>query len=163
MRSFSSPFAALCRILAFVAVVCSTALAPGCRLNPESPAVQRFDSMTDEQFAAWQSIARTWSEAAGQQLVGSGEVELERIQAVASALRVAILAPTAPLDLSRIAAECGLDGPLALAVVATGQTLLTLRGGLQMPQNRLEALIGTIAAGLEAGALRAVQGPLQPH
>lgn len=159
-RAFA--FAAL-RIVALLALVSSTALAPSCRMSEDSPTVQTFESMTDEQFAAWSSIARTWSEAAGEQLVRSREADVERVQAVASALRVAIVAPTAPLDLARIASECGLQGPLAAALLATGQTLLTLRGGLGLPQNRLEVLIGTIAAGLEAGALRAAQGPLQPR
>lgn len=152
MKTLASMFSVLALLLAL-------AVPPSCASAPHS--LDQLETMDPAAYASWLQRVRAWSEAAGYTLVDGKVLRAQEVRDLAAGLRVVSGQPTASIDLAQLAKQAGINGPLALAVVMEGQALIDARGGWPGGVRRDE-LLGTIAAGIEAGAATAEHGPPQP-
>lgn len=139
-------------------------LVPGCASNaPHS--VQQLEAMDPAQYQDWlTTTVRPWSENAGTMAIVSELATTQQVSQFTADLRIAAASHTIPPNvIVEAAKKIGWkDKKTVLIVVMSGQALLNARGGLQVLGPRTKDVLLTIAAGVDAGAVIATQGPLQP-
>lgn len=153
-------------LLAIVAVTVLVFYTPGCASNAPHSLTQ-LEQMDEAQYEDWRTnTVRPWSENAGTMLIVSELATQDQVSQFTADLRIATAgAETLTANvLVDVAKKLGWkDRKTVLIVVMAGQAILDARGGLHLIGPRTKDVLMTIAAGIDAGALVATQGPLQPR
>lgn len=129
--------------------------AQGCAGAPRT--VEQISTMTDAEWEAYLSRVSVWSEAAGYTVVKERPEDFDRVVLFSTILASITAAPGSD-PLNDAADQVQWPSPVSKLVLMEIRSLLEARGGIPAGE-RGQALLYTIAQGVQTGALSAATEP----